>query len=503
MAAVSGKVGQADTAGESPAWPALIGEALGGGVVGCVVGYMFLPHVMSFARVQPLAARLGYAIELTDMFWIPAATGAALGALAGAVHGVMKRASAVKRRAGFRDAAARLGGQVSTDFDPAMAERLKAFFPGSDHIAAQNVLRPRPAGGIALTVTDMQHTERAGNNKTRTVEQTVALFEQDQLRFPEFKLQPEGFLVNMLSRVTGIEDIDFSAYPQFSKAYHLSAAHPERTRKLFDGAPVELLGRRPGLCVESKGGALLLYRPGAMCDAEDLKHLIEAATEVFRALEQSARRSGMTPGAPPPPKQDVRRMVEKMPGLVGVMLRRDLVTREDADAFVRLAPPRKIPRNILAYRERMTPALFTLLGIVFAVAGAAFTAAFALAGEVIGALVGLLFLVIGATVAFYSTRARYRVKRLLRLGQLAPARIVKCEPTGASINNDEIFLATVQYRAGASAVDASCKIMGAGVERAKKLAAEGKPAAVLYDPAVPSRVLLVDALSSVSPEFEA
>ena len=75
-------------------------------------------------------------------------------------------------------------------------------------------------------------------------------------------------------------------------------------------------------------------------------------------------------------------------------------------------------------------------------------------------------------------------------------------PSGASIDRHAVSRMTVQFQAEGRVVQASCKIMGAAVERAQKLAADKKPAAILYDPTDPQRILFVESLLNVSPEYE-
>lgn len=487
------------------------GNVLGGGFAGAIAGFMLLPYLLSLQAAQAVVSRLGWNITPADSFWLTAGLGAAIGVVGGVIWGQITRAREARHTAALQKVAASLGASFSPSNDPELSEKLARLFPASEFTGMCNVIRTQMQG-IRFAVGDVSVTKETGtgtDSTTKTVEQTAAYYESDTSRFPKFTLQPEGFMTKMFSRATGIEDINFPAHPEFSRAYYLSAVHAENTRRLFNGLLLEGLGRRQGLYVESDSGSLIIYRPGKLCAAEELKGFVGEAAEIFRLFEDSARKSALTAETVLTAKVDVKALAEKMPGLMGKIARATLVTRADVEAFVRQPPPRTIPANILRYRDKFVPGFVVLIGIVFAVAGAAFAVAFgyeALAGGKGlmsgGVFIGLTFLAVGGCIAYFAGRVRIRIKRLLRNGRIGAGSIEKIGVTSGSINGQAVSLMTVQYRVEGRSIQASCDLMGDAVERAQKFMVNKKPVPILYDPANPRRILLVESLLNVSTEYE-
>jgi hypothetical protein len=494
------------------------GSALGGACIGAVAGYMFLPHLISYEKAKALGALLGLSLEPADMFWLPASLGAAVGFIVGTISGRITRAREDRRTSDFRQTADSLGGQFSPSSDPGLIDKLNRFFPersAADVLTVQNVMQTQ-VQGVRITVGDVSYyvTSRSGiSHTTGSVSQTVAYYESGTIRFPRFILQPESHLSKLFSGVVGIQDIDFPAHPEFSQAYSLTGVHPEHTRRLFnDGPLLEGLRRRQGLHVESDSGGLVIYRSNTLCEAGELKGFVSEAAEIFRLVEDSARKSGATAETVLTPEADIKALAGTMHGLMGYILRKTLVTRADVDAFIRQPTPRTIPANILRYRDKFVPGFVMFAGIGLAIAGAVFALAFgfvALSGGrgLMGAkgaavIVPLIFLGAGGGIAYFAGRTRMRAKRLLRNGRTCTATIEKIDATGERINKDSVSLLTVQFEADGRVVQASCRIVGDAIDRAQQFAVDKKPAPILYDPADPRRILFVEALLNVSREYE-
>lgn len=495
----------------STRFPPVVGDVVGGACVGAVAGYGYwvLSHFISLETALAVVSWLGWNIVPADPFWLPVAQGAAIGVVGAVTWGHISRTREARRNAALRAAAAGLGSSFSPSPDPGLSEKLARLFPASAFPGMYNVIRTQ-VQGIRFAVGDVSVTKETGagtDDRTHTVTtQTAAYYESDTLRFPRFTLQPEGFMTKLFSLTTGFEDINFPAHPEFSRAYYLSAVRVEDTRKLFNSRVLEVLGRRQGLYVTSDLGGLVIYRPEKLCDAAELKGFISEAAEIFRLFEESARQSNLTAEAASSVKEDIRASAGKVPGPIGEFLRENLVTRADVDAFVSQPPPRKIPPNLLAYRDREAPLWLIGLGIVFAVIGAVLillpgyltlSAGKRLLDINLGAaLFGLLFFAVGTGITFFSVPAYFRLTRLLRHGKPATARIEKIATTSWTDNGEEIFQVTARYNAGGRAVQGTCKIAGSALTRAQKLAPDTKSVLILHDPAEPQRVLLVEQLQN-------
>ena len=117
-------------------------------------------------------------------------------------------------------------------------------------------------------------------------------------------------------------------------------------------------------------------------------------------------------------------------------------------------------------------------------------------------IVGILSGTLGAWILFRSVRSRYRQNALLRSGHVGSAKIVSLDATGVEIDGEKQYRMNVEFQALGRAVTATTKIRGDAVFRAKRLMQDGKPAVILYDRSVETRILYADSLMHVSPEYE-
>ncbi len=510
---------------------AAVSGAVGGAIFGALAVHQFLPYLLPFEKAQALAALLGWNLEPAGASWFSVALGAAIGGIGGVIAGVIIGAKGVRRSADLRKVAESLGSQVSPSVDRELSDKLRRFFPASLSFKVSNVIRTQMQGiriifgemsfSKAMQTTagtplsfggDVSNADPMGRDtRTQTFTQTVAYYESDSVHFPEFTLQPASNMLNLLSASVGIQKIDFPAHPEFSRACHLTAVHAENTRRLFNSDQLlDGLSRRPGLHVASDSGGLIIYRLGKLYEPEELKGFTSETAELFRLFEDAACQAAATAETTVSAKEDIRAIAEKMPGLMGNVLRKTLVTRTDMNAFIRQPLPRTIPANILRNTDTFGP--FVVLGIGFAGLGAASATVFwygALAsGKTLmsntgtGLILSLAFLGIGSCIAYFAGRSRIRSMRLLRNGCICAAKIEKIDSMGLSINGKTVSRITVQFQVEGRVMQASCKIMGYAVQRAQKLAVDKKPAPILYDPAAPQRILFADSLLNVSPEYD-
>jgi hypothetical protein len=191
-----------------------------------------------------------------------------------------------------------------------------------------------------------------------------------------------------------------------------------------------------------------------------------------------------------------------MPGLMGRIVRANLVTHSDLNAFVSQATPRKIPANILKYRERVAPRAFLFAGLVLVFFGATWVVSVQTNDAGQPMTIGLVLVAVGIAIALFAGWVRMRFTRLLRDGQLGTAVIESIVPSQWAGR------LRIGARCQAEGRDwrATCtwysNTMGEAKGRAQGLAAKNKPVPILYDPAAPQRMLFVDALLNVSSEYE-
>ena len=483
---------------DAPGWlflPRVVGYALGGLCVGAVNGYVFLLYFISAERFIGLAALLGLKLEIADKIWLAPSLGAVIGVVAGVAGGSIMDARAARRNKDFAQTAERLGYHVSSA-TPDLDDRLRSDFPSLKAGMSNVVLKEVP--GIRLVVGDLVTTSEYGSgieSKTRSQTQTAAYYAAEALHLPRFTLQPSNILLSRMLRASGMEGMEFPAHPQFSRSYYLSAVHVENVRAVFSEQLLALLVAGPGFYIASAPDALIIYRPGIVCSAAELEGFIAGTRQIFDLFAASARQASVKAETVLTAKEDMRAFADKMPGLMGKMVRESLVTRAEMERFLGQPQPRGIPANLERYCDAWAPWMAILVGILFALGGALIASFFAAIGDWAAAIIGLIFFAIGAPVAFFFARIRLRLRRLLRHGQLGVGRIEGIESTGWSTGNiGEVFRLTVRYQAGVQAVLANCRISAQAARQAQELAAGKKPAPILYDASYPQHILFVGEL---------
>jgi hypothetical protein len=192
--------------------------------------------------------------------------------------------------------------------------------------------------------------------------------------------------------------------------------------------------------------------------------------------------------------EELRAFAAQMPPWAARSMEKEVraprITREDVDAFLRQSPPRKIPRN-LAYHYH-TAFGTTVMGAIFIAIASLVTVVLGAHGEWrVVMFAGGMFWLMGAPLLFFGGRRWWRQRRLLRRGELVAAKIVSVDPAGYADDDGEVFNMTARYQAGGQSREGQCKVWS---QRAKRLAAEGKPAAILYDPTHPERIFFIEGL---------
>ena len=83
------------------------------------------------------------------------------------------------------------------------------------------------------------------------------IWERDDVSLPRFELWPEGW-ASRIAEVVGMQDVDFSESPEFSRAYHLTGPNEPAIRALFTPEIREFLAVTPDQHVTG-GGRFLIW----------------------------------------------------------------------------------------------------------------------------------------------------------------------------------------------------------------------------------------------------
>jgi hypothetical protein len=140
--------------------------------------------------------------------------------------------------------------------------------------AFANVMRGEIEGS-AVAVFDFSYVISTGKSTTR-ITQTVAAISTGDAALPEFTLAKEH-IFHKIGQVFGYQDIDFGAFPEFSKDYLLRGADEGAIRVLFNQRIIDAYMSNLGCNVEVRGNWLFVYQGGKSLKADQVQPRIEAA----------------------------------------------------------------------------------------------------------------------------------------------------------------------------------------------------------------------------------
>lgn len=473
--------------------PSWVGHALGGLVVGAVLGYLALPYLLSLR----LAERIGIRLEAGEHFWVAPLLGGAIGMLAGLVSGAIAQQRAGARRSALAQSAGQLGARFSPTAESELQASLQQAFPNLS-IHLENILR-KDLVDVRLILGEATISRRAGSyghTSSKSSTQTAAYFEAREGTFPRFSVYPATRMLRMLSGAAGLQGLRFADQPEFAQHYLVLATEPLGAQALLIAEARTWLVAHPQLHVESGESGVLVYRAGEMLDGAELEQFAGEAAALFRLFEQ-ARRAAQSNPVKPSAVDEARAFAAQMPASVARSIEKELqarlVTREQVDAFVRQPAPRRIPSNIA--QQYRGPLVIVLVGAGFVSIAGFLLLPFSAKGEWTPIIFLSLFVLAGAAMVFFGGRSWWRQRGLLRRGEVAAARIESVEDTGWSDDvRGQAHNLSARYQVGGQWRQGRGKVWGRAARRAKNLAAQGKAAPILYDPAHPERIVLIDGL---------
>lgn len=184
-----------------------------------------------------------------------------------------------KRKQKLEAAALQCGFQYDREGE-ALPEGAKAaldLFNRGHAKESLNILRGATAG-TDVVIFDYRYTIGQGKG-SQTYVQTVAAF---KLRgaIPSFTLCKENLLHKMMSAV-GYQDIDFDAFPEFSKRYLLRGPDEQAIRQLFTPGLISFFETSGDahLAVEGGGEWLLVYQLSKRSDPEKLREFVDGRAQ--------------------------------------------------------------------------------------------------------------------------------------------------------------------------------------------------------------------------------
>ena len=104
-------------------------------------------------------------------------------------------------------------------------------------------------------------------------------------KMPVFALDKENFMTNIL-QLSGLKDIDFKEYPDFSKRFYLRGEDEKAIRAFFTGNLIFFFESHPAYYLESNGDSLLIRTKERLASIQEIKQILAFAEELLKILEK-------------------------------------------------------------------------------------------------------------------------------------------------------------------------------------------------------------------------
>ena len=423
--------------------------------------------------------------------WVPddPTSAAAVGAVIGGVVGAISGLRWLWRQQRMRNLASELSMSFSDKGDDDLTDHLKTLLAKQGFVCFRNVIHG-DFGHFKVWMGDLSHMNTRSKNNRRTV-RTVVLFESPNFSLPQFSMQVEGFFLNIVTGMIGMEDIDFDNYPEFSNAYHLSGTPKDAVRQLFQPPLLKYFGQRPGWEVRGEGNRLVVTQPKRLVSAGRLREFFENAREICTHFSQAADKQSEMP---PPIREEPQ--ASEPTGILANALKDHLVSSDEVASFLQAPPPRTIPPQISRTQVGGGSIVAIVMGAFFTVFGSGWllmsfvVTAVNPAIPIFMGVMGTLILVAGISAIVLGLRFRRRKIDLLRNGRITNGVIESVEKTDVAINGQQRYLAHVNFSAAGIRVNETAALYGDQVRLAREAADQQNTVDVVYATDDPKRFLL-------------
>jgi hypothetical protein len=187
------------------------------------------------------------------------------------------------RREALHEVAGQLRLSFAPEGDAAFETRLGAFgLFQQGHSKKLTSLMRGTVDDLEVAIFDYRYTTGGGKH-SHTHRQTAQVLGWTGAAVPVFSLRPENVL-HKIGGWFGGQDIDFDSRPEFSGAYLLRGPDEEAVRRLFTERVMAYFEANPGLCLETDGNRLLLYRQGQRVVPEDVRGFLALGRQTLEQV---------------------------------------------------------------------------------------------------------------------------------------------------------------------------------------------------------------------------
>ncbi len=191
-----------------------------------------------------------------------------------------------KRRFQMRETAQRLGMdfQETDEYGLiAMMKEFKLFKRGYGKKITNIISNKRDIEHADFRIFDYKYVI-GGGNSTRAIHQTVFYVHSKKLNLPHLLLKPEGFF-SRVNEYFGSQDIDFQAFPVFSKQYTLQGDEPQ-VRDVMKDHILHFFTIEKDWSLEGLNYLLILYIKNQRFSPEQIEGFYQKGLEVFQLFAE-------------------------------------------------------------------------------------------------------------------------------------------------------------------------------------------------------------------------
>ena len=461
-----------------------------------LVGFCGIPGGFVGAMAFPDFANRFFGLEC--LWWQGLIIGLVLGMAAGALNiffASKKRAPSDRTRSktlSLKDP--NLGNEKS------IADSIRLLLGSSGTIwfdlAGQKQVKNSTVSLGDFTIT---HYSDSDTRSSRSVAQSVVVFEDPDLNLPEFALRPNKNTPSLLANLFTGAGPSLEEFPEFSSHYQLVGLET-RLKQLFTSDLVALLTRQPIWEIHASKSRMILFVPKQVFEGENRDRFFRRAMKIAMAFEQRciALKENQDFNQPVSP-EEIKTQVEKIGGPLGILFQQDFkkkfISRDEVRKFISQSRPRVIPKPL----RRQTGPDYLLLYFSFILILAGFMLIlisqtqpehkFQMHLFALGAfLVSGLFL-------FLATFSSRRKRAILKNGLSTPGEIVKVESTGWVNGNKKMYRCHVRFSHAGTRRETTCWIDQILAKRAQAIIDEKRPTQILVNPSNPKRCLLPELMA--------
>lgn len=192
-----------------------------------------------------------------------------------------------KRQSQMQETASKLGMEFKARDEYGLISLLKdfeLFKNGHSKRITNMIYRKRDLEKPDIRVFDYRYVISAGNSH-RVYKQTVFFIHSKELNLPQLLMKPETFF-HRIAEFFGYEDIDFEAFPIFSKEYYLKGPDESLIRKTFDEQLLHYFTVNKNWSLEGLNYLLVFYQKGKRIPPDQIEEFYKKGLKLYEMLKE-------------------------------------------------------------------------------------------------------------------------------------------------------------------------------------------------------------------------